>query len=53
MTILIYIGPGMSGGLFAAVLGILISLFMSLFAILWYPFKKIYRKFRGSKEIAK
>lgn len=47
MAILLYIGPGMGGGLFAAILGILISLIMSLFAIFWYPFKKMYRKLRG------
>lgn len=53
MSIFLYIGPGMSGGLFAAVLGILLSLFMSLFAILWYPVKKIYRKIRGYKQPTK
>jgi hypothetical protein len=47
---LLYIGPGMGGGFFAAVLGIIVSLVVSLIAILWYPFKKIIRKIRGSKE---
>lgn len=47
---ILYIGPGMGGGFFAAVLGIIISLIVSLFAILWYPFKKIIKKIRGSKE---
>jgi TM2 domain-containing membrane protein YozV len=50
MSIYLYIGPGMGGGLFAAVLGIIISLIMSLFAILWYPFKKLYRKIRKKEE---
>ncbi len=50
MSIILYVGPGMGGGLFAAILGIMISLFVSLFAILWYPFKKIYRKIRGPKK---
>jgi hypothetical protein len=53
MDILLYIGPGMGGGLFAAIFGILISLVMSLFAILWYPIKKIYRKLRGINEPSK
>jgi len=48
--ILLYIGPGMGGGLFAAILGIIVSLIVSLFAILWYPFKKLYRKIRGNKS---
>lgn len=47
---ILYMGPGMGGGFFAAVLGIIISLVVSLFAILWYPFKRIIKKFKGSKE---
>lgn len=38
---LIYVGPGMGAGVIAATLGILLSLIISLFAILWYPFKKL------------
>jgi hypothetical protein len=53
MDDLLYIGPGMGGGLFAAILGILVSLVMSLFAILWYPIKKLYRKIRGVNKTAK
>ena len=53
MDDLLYIGPGMGGGLFAAILGILVSLVMSLFAILWYPIKKLYRKIRSLKESTK
>jgi O-antigen/teichoic acid export membrane protein len=47
---LAYIGPGMGGGFIAAVVGILISIFLALFAILWYPFKKIIAKFKKKKE---
>lgn len=53
MDILLYIGPGMGGGLFAAIFGIIISVVMSLFAILWYPIKKMYRRFRGLNESSK
>ncbi len=49
-SIFLYVGPGMGGGLFAAIVGIIISLIVSLFAILWYPFKKLYKKIRGNKE---
>jgi O-antigen/teichoic acid export membrane protein len=45
-----YIGPGMGGGFIAAVVGILISIFLALFAILWYPFKKLIEKFKKKKE---
>jgi O-antigen/teichoic acid export membrane protein len=47
---LAYIGPGMGGGFIAAVVGILISIFLALFAILWYPFKKLIEKFKNKKE---
>ena len=47
---LAYIGPGMGGGFIAAVVGILVSIFLALFAILWYPFKKIIEKFKKKKE---
>ena len=40
---ILYIGPGMSGGVFAAIIGILASFFFSLIAIFWYPFKKLIR----------
>ena len=45
-----YIGPGMGGGFIAAVVGIFISIFLALFAILWYPFKKLIAKFKKKKE---
>lgn len=38
---LLYIGPGMSGGVMAAIIGILTSFFLSLIAIFWFPLKKL------------
>ena len=35
-----YIGPGMSGGLIATVLGIIGSIFLAIFGILYYPIKR-------------
>ncbi len=35
-----YIGPGMGGGLIAAIIGILTAFFLSIVAIIWYPFKR-------------
>lgn len=35
-----YIGPGMSGGLIATILGILLSILLSIFGILYYPIKR-------------
>lgn len=39
-----YIGPGMGAGAIAIVLGILASIFLALFALLWYPFKRLLKK---------
>ena len=35
-----YIGPGMSGGLIATLLGIIGSVFLAIFGILYYPIKR-------------
>jgi hypothetical protein len=39
-----YLGPGMGGGVIAAVLGVIGSFFLALFGILYYPIKRIMRK---------
>ncbi len=39
-----YIGPGMGTGVIAVVLGILCAIFLALFAILWYPIKRLFKK---------
>ena len=44
-----YIGPGMSGGLIAAILGILLSILLTIFGILYYPIKR-FLKNRKSKK---
>lgn len=41
-----YIGPGMDGGVLSVVFGILLSFFMAVFAIVWYPFKRFLKKFK-------
>ena len=35
-----YIGPGMSGGLIATILGIIGSVLLAIFGILYYPIKR-------------
>ncbi|HWZ15296.1 MAG TPA: hypothetical protein VNW95_08655 [Mucilaginibacter sp.] len=45
-----YIGPGLGGGVITAVLGFLASIFLALFAIIWYPIKKVISKFRKKKD---
>jgi len=44
-----YIGPGLGGGFITAVLGFLTSIFLALFAIIWYPIKKVIGKFKNKK----
>ena len=36
-----YIGPGMGGGVIAAVLGVLGAILLALFGILYYPIKRM------------
>ena len=38
-----YIGPGMSGGLIATILGIIGSIFLAIFGVLYYPLKKFFK----------
>lgn len=44
-----YIGPGVGAGAIAAVLGVIGSIFVGLFAALWYPFKRWRKKHRASQ----
>lgn len=39
-----YIGPGLGAGAISAVLGVLGSIFLGLFAIIWYPIKRLMKK---------
>lgn len=45
-----YLGPGLDGGVITAVLGILASFFLALFAIIWYPLKRVFKKFRKKND---
>ncbi|MCP4598047.1 hypothetical protein [Neptuniibacter sp.] len=39
-----YLGPGMGAGAFGVFLGIIASLFIAIFAIVWYPLKRYLKK---------
>ena len=45
-----YLGPGMSGGVIAAILGIIAAFFLGLFGIIYYPIKRILKKKKRKKE---
>ncbi len=47
-----YIGPGIGAGTVGIVLGFIASIFLALFAILWYPMKALIKKLKGSKSEA-
>ncbi len=44
---ILYAGPGLDGGLIAAILGILLSIFLGIFALVWFPIKKGINKIRA------
>lgn len=48
----LYLGPGMDGGVIAAVLGILFSFFLAIFALLWLPLKKLFAKIKTKMKMA-
>ena len=39
-----YIGPGLGAGTIGVILGVLGSIVLALFAIFWYPIKRLMRK---------
>ena len=39
-----YIGQGLGAGAIGVILGILGSLLLAIFALFWYPLKRIYKK---------
>jgi hypothetical protein len=45
-----YLGPGLGGGIIAASLGIIFAIFSLLFAIIWFPIKRLLKKKRGKKK---
>ncbi len=44
-----YIGPGMGGGVIAVVFGFLAAIFLSLFAIIYYPIKRALKNKKNKK----
>ena len=51
-SLLIYIGPGMGGGVIAAIFGIIAAFFLGLWGILYYPIKRAFknRKLKNKKS---
>ncbi len=47
---LAYIGPGLGLGAIALFLGVLLSVFLAIVGVVWYPIKRMIRAMRGSKD---
>lgn len=52
-TLLAYIGPGMSGGVIAAIFGIIAAFFLGLLGIIYYPIKRAFKNKRKKKILSK
>jgi hypothetical protein len=48
-----YIGPGLGGGTLAVIGGILISICLAVFAIIYYPIKKMLKGFKTKSKKVK
>ena len=44
-----YIGPGMGGGIIAAIFGIITAFFLGLWGILYYPIKRAFKRRKETK----
>jgi uncharacterized membrane protein YhiD involved in acid resistance len=43
-TALAYVGPGIGAGALAVVLGVIGSILLAVFAIVWYPLKRLFNR---------
>lgn len=45
-----YVGPGLGAGAIGVIIGIIGSIFIALFAIIWYPLKRLFKKNKKGKS---
>ena len=48
-----YLGPGMGGGVIAAIFGIIAAFFLGLWGILYYPIKRAFKNKKKKKILSK
>lgn len=48
-----YIGPGMGGGVVAAIIGFFAAILLGLWGILYYPIKRALKNRKDRKELSK
>jgi hypothetical protein len=46
----IYIGPGLGGGMIAAIIGLILSFLLAIVSLFWLPIKKVFRLFKNKKK---
>ena len=44
-----YIGPGLGAGTLAVIAGLIISVFLAVFGMLWYPFKRLMNRLKSKR----
>ena len=50
-SLLSYLGPGMGGGVIAAIFGIIAAFFLGLWGILYYPIKRAFKNRNVKKKM--
>tara|TARA_B100000287_G_C20342533_1_gene666410 strand:- start:523 stop:723 length:201 start_codon:yes stop_codon:yes gene_type:complete len=45
-----YLGPGMGAGIVLATIGFIVAIFAALFAIIWFPIKRLIKKNKKNKD---
>ena len=48
-----YIGPGMGGGVIAAIFGIIAAFFLGIWGILYYPIKRAFKNKKKKRVLSK
>ena len=48
-----YIGPGMGGGVIAAIIGFFAAILLGLWGILYYPIKRVLKNRKDKKMLSK
>ncbi len=48
--IILYLGPGIGGGVIAIIIAFLVSLLTFVAAIFWYPIKKLFNIIKSKKK---
>ena len=48
-----YIGPGIGGGVIAAIVGLFAAIFLGLWGILYYPIKRMLKNRKDKKMLSK